>query len=359
MIRTKHPLPSRVKIGKKYVGEGEPVFFIAEVGNNHNGDYYLAKKTVEEAVKAGADAVKLQKRFVDEVFAKELLEKPQTKDQIYGKTYGEYRKNLELGMDDFKKLKKIAEGLGALFFATPFDKKSVDFLEGIGADVYKIASFDVTNLPLLDYVARLKKPIILSSGLSTQEELDEAVDAILGYHDKLVVLHCVSVYPTPDDKINIATLKMIKDRYAPLPVGYSGHENDILPTIAAIANGARVVERHITLDRSMPGPDHGTVSIEPEDFRQMVEYARRVEKMFGGGIKEVLEDEAPTRNKHTKSIVSKVKIPKGKKITASMLTVKSPGYGLKPKMLKDVIGKKTKVSVPADTVLKEEDVVWK
>ena len=133
-------LPNRIKIGNKYIGEGEPTYFIAEIGNNHNGDFYLAKKTIEAAVKAGADAVKLQKRFIDEVFAKELQDKPQTKDQIFGKTYGEYRQALELNMDEFVKLKKYSEELGVTFFATPFDKKSADFLEEVGMDVYKIAS---------------------------------------------------------------------------------------------------------------------------------------------------------------------------------------------------------------------------
>jgi sialic acid synthase SpsE len=155
-------LPSVVKLANKSVGEGQPVFFIAEIGNNHNGDYFLAKKSIEEAVKAGADAVKFQKRFIDEVFTKEMQNTPQTKDIIYGKTYGEYRSNLELSEEDFMKLKSYAEELGVLFFATPFDMKSVDFLERVGVPFYKIASFDTTNIPLLEYVAQKGKPIILS-----------------------------------------------------------------------------------------------------------------------------------------------------------------------------------------------------
>src|SRR3989338_8702680 len=166
-------LPDKVKVGNKYVGQGQPTFFIAEIGNNHNGDYYLAKRTIEKAVEAVADAVKFQKRFINETFAKELIDKPQTKDQIYGKTYGEYRQALELDKGEFLKLKNHARQLGVIFFATPFDKKSVDFLEDVGVDVYKIASFDVTNTPLLEYVAQKKKPMFLSTGMATIEEVDK------------------------------------------------------------------------------------------------------------------------------------------------------------------------------------------
>lgn len=348
----------KVKVGKKYIGEGEPVFFIAEVGNNHNGDYFLAKKTIEEAAKVGADAVKLQKRFINEMCAKELRDKPQTKDQIYGKTYGEYRNHLELGIEDFIKLKKIAEDLGLIFFATPFDKKSADFLEKVGMNLYKISSFDVTHIPLLEHVAKKGKPIILSTGMSTIEELDEAVNAILKYNNQLIIKHCVSIYPTPDEKFNLMTIPFLKERYGSIPIGYSGHENDILPSLAAVALGANCIERHITLDKSLPGPDHSTVSIEPEEFKRMVEGARRIEKALGVENKYLYEEELATRNKHSKSIVSKVPIKKGTKISKSMLTFKSPGYGLKPNMFSRVVGKFAKAHIPADSVITKDHIVW-
>ena len=351
-------LPHKVKIGNKWVGEGEPAYFIAEIGNNHNGDFYLAKRTIDEAVKAGADAVKFQKRFVDETFAKELLEKPQTKDQIYGTTYGEYRKALELGKEEFIKLKAYAEGLGITFFATPFDKSSADFLEEVGQDVYKIASFDVTNLPLLEHVAKKGKPVILSTGMSSVEEIDEAVETILKHNKNLMVLHCVSIYPSAEDKLNLRTIPFFQERYSPLPIGYSGHEQDYMPTLAAISLGAKIVERHITLDKSMPGPDHATVSIEPDEFKAMVAATRRIEHALGTPRSEVLPDEMKTREKHSKSIVSTVHIPAGTVVTASMLMTKSPGYGLKPRFIPEVIGKKTNVDIAPDTVIKKEDIAW-
>lgn len=354
----KKQFPSRVKIGNTVIGEGAPTFFIAEVGNNHNGDYYLAKRTIERAIEAGANAIKLQKRFIDEVFAKELREKPQTKDQVFGKTYGEYRRALELNMDEFVQLKKFCDAAGVVFFATPFDVKSADFLEEVGVPAYKIASFDVTNIPLLEYVAKKGKPMILSTGLSTLEEVDDAVHAILAHNTQLVILHCVGAYPTPDEKLNLMSIPFLQERYAPLPVGYSGHERDVLPSLAAITLGARCVERHITLDKDLPGPDHATVSLEPEEFREMVQSARRIERALGNKGKQFLEEEAQVRQKHTKSIVAKIAIPKGAVIAADMIAFKSPGYGLKPKMAKAIIGKRMKTDIAADTVMTNDHIVW-
>jgi len=346
-----------VKIRDKLVGKGQPTFFIAEIGNNHNGDFFLAKRSIEEAVKAGADAVKFQKRFLDEVFTKEMQDTPQTKDQIYGKTYGEYRSELELGEEDFMNLKKIAQELGVIFFATPFDKKSVDFLENIGVDVYKIASFDNTNIPLLEYVASKGKPIILSVGMSTLDETDLAIDTILKQTDQLILMHCVSIYPTPDEHLNLSTISYLKERYAPLPVGYSGHERDILPSIASVVLGGDVIERHFTLDKKLPGPDHGTVSLEPEDFKNMIEGIRRIEKALGIPQKVLYEGEKKARDKHTKSIISKGKIPAGTEITPELIGYKSPGHGFKPYEVEKVVGMKAKIDIPEDTVITAEYLI--
>lgn len=351
-------LPSRLRIGKIYIGPDDPVFFIAEIGNNHNGDYFLAKKTIEVAAAAGAGAVKFQKRFIDEVFTKEMQERPQVKDKVYGKTYGEYRRNLELDADEFHKLKKVAEDLGLVFFATPFDMKSVDFLEKIGVDVYKIASFDVTNLPLLDYVARKEKPIILSVGMSDLSEVDEAVETILRHTDQLALTHCVAVYPTPDELLNLNVIGTLRERFHPLPVGYSGHEKGILPSLAAVALGARSIERHFTLDKNLPGPDHGTVSLEPAEFKILVDETRRLERALGTAEKKLLDAEKKTREKHSKSLVTTRVIKKGAVITKAMLTVKSPGHGLKPNRIVDIIGKKTAVAIPKDTVIENDFVKW-
>ena len=354
MLKNAAHLPNRITIGNTHVGQGEPAYFIAEIGNNHNGDFYIAKRTIEEAARAGANAVKYQKRFISETFARELREKPQTKDQIFGKTYGEYREALELDKEEFIGLKRHAESLGVTFFATPFDKKSVDFLEEVGQEVYKIASFDVTNIPLLEYVAQKGKPVILSTGMSSIEEIDEAVETILALNKQLAVLHCVSIYPSAEDKLHLRTIPFFQERYHPLPIGYSGHEQDYIPTLAAISLGAKVVERHLTLDKKMPGPDHATVSIEPDEFAAMIRGARRIESALGVARSHVLPDEETTRNKHSKSVVSRVEIPAGTVISSDMLGCKSPGYGFKPKFLPTLAGRTAKMSIPADTVITQE-----
>lgn len=351
-------LPNQIKIGNKIIGEGAPAFFIAEVGNNHNGDYFLAKRTIEEAVNAGANAVKLQKRFINEVFNKEMRDKPQTKDQILGKTYGEYRQAMELDFDEFVKLKKVAADLGTIFFASPFDFKSVDFLNQVGVDLYKIASFDVTNIPLLEYVAKKGKPMILSTGMSAIEEVDEAVETILKYNNQLVILHCVSVYPSTDERLNLLTMPFLKERYAPLPVGYSGHERDFAPTLASIALGAKCIERHITLDKKLPGPDHATVSLDIPEFKAMVDGARRIEIALGKPGKFLFEEEVSTRHKHAKSLVAKKAIPAGTTITADLVAFKSPGSGLKPNMISKIIGKKTKLALAEEAVITNDHILW-
>lgn len=350
-------LPKRVKLKSTYVGEGCPTYFIAEIGNNHNGDFFLAKKLIEESARIGANAVKFQKRHIEEVFAKELRNKPQTKDLELGKTYGEYRQHLELGFDDFVNLKKVAEKEKVTFFATPFDKKSADFLDKVGVDVYKIASFDATNLPLLEYVAKKGKPVILSTGMCTLEELDNAVATVLKHNDKLIILHCISIYPTPDEKISLSTMQMLAQRYAPLPVGYSGHEKGFEPSVAAAALGARCIERHITIDKSLPGPDHATVSLDVGEFETMIQQTRRIEKAIGHlDTKHILDEEKPAREKHSKSLVSKHHIKAGTKITADMIVFKSPGHGFKPYQLPRVVGKRAKTDIPEDTVIIAEHI---
>jgi len=353
LIEEKHQnLPSRIKIGDKYIGgEGDPVFFIADIGANHNGDYFLAKRTIERAAQVGADAVKLQKRFMSEVATRELLEREQNKDQIFGKTYREYREHLELNEEEYAKLNSYANELGLIFYATPFDKVSVDFLENIGVGVYKISSQDITNLPLIEYIAKKGKPMMLSLGAADWEEADEGIETVLKYNQQLIVQYCVSVYPTPDEKLNLTALKLVQERYHPLPVGYSGHERDILPSLAAAALGARTIERHFTLDKNLPGPDHATVSLEPEEFKRMVDDARRLRSVLGQPIKQVHPEEMGFREKHRKSLVTAKPIPAGTVITAEMITCKSPGYGLKPNMMDKIIGKRTKTDIAEDTVI--------
>lgn len=351
-----HSLPDRVKIGKRYVGRGEPVFMIAEIGNNHNGDFELAKGLIMKAKEAGAEAVKFQRRTLDQVFTKEALDAPYNKPSSLGATYGEHRAKLELTREQFLDLKAFAKKLDLIFFCTPFDRLSVEFLEDIGVDAYKIASFDVTNVPLIELVAQQNKPIILSTGMSTMEEMDEAVETILRHNNRLVILHCVSIYPTPDDKLDLGVIPVIKRRYRPLPVGYSGHETDILPTLTAVSLGAKVIERHFTMDKSMTGPDH-VLSLTPDEMSRCIKDIRRIETMMGEE-KSLDEEEVKTRDKHSKSLVAARTIPAGSQITLEMITVKSPGTGLKPNMIHKIVGKVARREIIQDTHIPKEVLDW-
>ncbi len=347
-------LSNGVKVRDKIVGRGQPTFIVAEIGNNHNGDINLARKSVEAAARAGADAVKFQKRNVGEVFTKELLDKVQTHSKSMGTTYGDYRRKLELSEGEMRELKELSHSLGLAFFVTPFDLKSAEMLARIGMDAWKIASFDVNTKPLLEFVASQNQPIFLSTGMATPEEMDEAVETILKYHNELVVLHCVSIYPTPDEDLNIGAIKTMLERYNPLPIGYSGHELGFIPTIAAVTLGACAIERHFTLDKTLPGPDHNTVSLDVVEFMQMVSHIRRIEQAVKDTSIRLHDKEVAIRNKHSKSVVSKVKIPVGTVVSADMLTFKSPGYGIKPTLVHTVIGKFPKADIPEDTVITEE-----
>lgn len=350
-------LPDKIKIGTQYVGPGCPTLMIAEIGNNHNGELECAKQLILKAKEAGCHAVKFQKRTLDQVFTKAALDATYNTPTSLGATYGEHRAKLEIDRDGFLELRMLAKKLNLIFFATPFDHTSVKFLEDIGVDAYKIASFDVTNLPLLEEVAKRKKPILLSTGMSTMEEVDDAVETILRYNPLLVILHCVSIYPTPDDKLDLAVIPTMKRRYRPLPIGYSGHEVDYLPTLNAVSMGAHVIERHFTLAKEMKGPDH-QLSLTPTEMTECMNAIRRIEIMLGEGIKEMDADEYKTRAKHSKSLVALVTIPEGTKITAEMLTLKSPGSGLKANMVHKIAGKTAQREIQADTLIPEEALQW-
>lgn len=350
-------LPKRVKIGREYVGPGRPIFMIAEIGINHNGQFELAKRLIKEAKDAGADAVKFQKRTPQEILIKKWLEKPYTSPHAYAQTYGEHRKKLELSEKDYYRLKKYADDLGILFFASVWDFKSADFMESLDVAAYKIPSADVINLPLLEYVAKKDRPVLLSTGMNTIEEIDEAVKTILKYNSRLIIFHCVSLYPCPEEKIDLNFMNVLRERYKPLPVGYSGHEMGYLPTLTAVAMGAQIIERHFTLDKTMKGSDHAA-SLEPQEFKKLIENIRKIEKIRGKAEKIIYPELKPLREKLAKSIVAKKTIPKGTVIKKEMLCIKGPGSGIKPSLIGEVIGRVSQVDIQEDTLIPLETLRW-
>jgi len=333
----------------KEVGSGLPTFIIAEAGLNHNGDFEIAKKMVELAAVSGADCVKFQKRDVGQMATRHIYDTTPTPLPELGETYREVRERHELSFEEFKELKKIAESLGLIFMITPFDLQSVEICEKLKVDCYKIASHSMTDLPTLRKVASLRKPLFVSTGMSTPEEIDIAVKNISEYHNNFVLMHCVSSYPQKDEDTHLNMIDYLRDRYKCL-VGYSGHEEGIVITEAAVLKRAVAVERHFTLDKRMPGFDH-KLSLSPQEIFSMCQDIRRIEKSLGIPEKKVLVSEMAARNAYRRSLVTAKPLRKGHSLVESDLTVKEPGTGIAPYKLAEVLGKKLNVDLGNDTTL--------
>lgn len=345
-----------VKISDKVIGEGKPCFIIAEAGVNHNGKLDLAKKLVEAAKRAGADAVKFQifraKRLVTKAAEKVVYQKKNT-----GKG-GQYEmlKKLELTEDEFRKLAAHAKKKNIIFLASAFDEESVDFLDELKVSAFKIPSGEITNFPLLGHVAKKGKPIILSTGMSNLGEVEEALKTIgeAGAKD-IVLLHCVSDYPAKVEETNLRVMETLKHTFG-LPVGLSDHAIGTTIPIAATALGATIIEKHFTLDRKLPGPDH-KASLEPDELRKMVLGIREVEKALGDGIKKPTKSEEAIKKVMRRSIVARTNIPKGAVIVEDMLNLKRPGTGLEPRYLKKVVGKRAKKDIEVDEFITFEKLL--
>ena len=280
-----------VKISNKIIGENKPVFVIAEIGINHNGSLNNAKKLINIAHLFGCDAVKFQKRTVDKVYTKEELSMPRS--SVFGETNGDLKRGLEFGYEEYREIDRYCKELGILWFASAWDIESVDFLEEFNVCAHKIPSALITNEELLKHVKQTGKPILISTGMSTMDEIENAVK-IIG-QDNTVIFHCTSTYPNQNNEINLKVIPMLKDKFD-CPVGYSGHEKGIVPSTIAVVLGACAVERHITLDRTMWGSDQAA-SLEPEGLRKLVRDIRNVNDFLGDGIKKVYESEIPIKKK--------------------------------------------------------------
>ncbi|MCC7371198.1 MAG: N-acetylneuraminate synthase family protein [Chloroflexi bacterium] len=348
---------STIEIAGRPVGEAQPCYIIAEAGVNHNGDPALAKKLIDIAADAGADAVKFQKRTVSDILIAAALERPYTVPTSLGATYGEHREKLELSAEVYADLIAHAKTRGITLLASAWDPNSVDFLEALGIPAYKIASADCSNLPLIEYVAKTGKPVLLSTGMSDLAEVDEAVATVRRHNDQLVLFQCTSTYPADNDQLNLRVILTYKARYGCV-VGYSGHERGLAPTEAAVAIGANVVERHFTIDRTMIGPDHAA-SLEPDGLKRLVRNIRNIEKALGSSEKRLLDAEKPVRDRLAKSVVAKQTIPAGTMITADMLTVKGPGSGLRPNTLPYLVGVVAESEIPGDTLVPNEAIKWR
>lgn len=330
------------------MGFGE-CYVIAEAGLNHNGSLEIAKRLIDVAAAAGVDAVKFQKRTVDKLAVKSTLDAPDERFPEFGKTYREIREHLEFTLDQYRELKSDAESKGLDFLVTAFDTEAVDFLEELAIVRYKLASHSVTNLDLLEYLARLRRPTILSTGMAELDEIDQAVEIFRRHDAPLSLMHCVSAYPTPLADCNLATMGFLRARYG-LSVGYSGHELGYFPTVIAVAMGAQIVERHITLDKTMIGFDH-KMSLTPDELVAMVRDIRNVQMIRGTGDKQISDTEWMTRRKYHVSMASAAAIPAGMVLSETMIAWRNPGTGIPAKMSHTVLGKRAKQEIPADILL--------
>ena len=345
-----------ITIGSRTVGDGQPCFVIAEGGVNHNGDPRLGAELVRIAAQGQADAVKFQKRTIHELLTRAALERPYVHANSLGATYGEHREKLELSDRDWYRLRDLASELGMEFMGSAWDRGSTDLLDALDTPAIKTPSAVLSDLDLLEYIARKRRPMIVSTGMSTLTEVDQAVERILRFTDQLILLQCTSAYPSEFIDINLRVMDTFRQRYGVL-VGYSGHERGIAVSAAAAALGACVVERHFTKDRTLPGPDHAA-SLEPIGLEKLVRDIRHIEIAMGSGDKSVAPAEVPVRARLGKSVVAAQHIAAGETIRSEMLTAKSPGDGIPANQIDRLIGRVAAVDVMSDTLLPTEALDW-
>ena len=340
-----------VEISGRRVGPGEPCFIIGEAGVNHNGSVELARKLVEVAAESGTDAVKFQSFKSDKlVTATAPKAAYQAEQSNQDESQFEMLRKLELSVDAQRELQELCRQRQILFLSTPFEEESADFLDQLGIGAFKIPSGEVTNLPFLAHVGRKKKPIILSTGMSTLAEVAAAVHTIRETGNaQIVLLQCTSNYPADPADANLRAMNVMAQEFN-VPVGYSDHTTGHEVALAAVALGACAIEKHFTLDHTLPGPDH-KISLEPKELREFVRAVRTVESALGTGEKKPAGSEADIAAVARKSLVSACDIPANSIITLEMIAARRPGTGLSPALHDQLVGRKTRVSIPADTVL--------
>lgn len=340
-----------LNIGSFTIGAGRS-FVIAEIGNNHNGSFELAKEMIDKAQLAGADCVKFQMRHLDQVY----LERSLRKEGVdLGTEYViDLLDRFELSNQQHREISEYCRQSGILYMCTPWDARSVEILEDFGVPAYKVASADLTNLPLLDVLSRTKKPLILSTGMSVQEEVEASVDFLSERNVQFALLHCNSTYPAPFHDINLRWMETLKKLHP--HIGYSGHERGTAISIAAVSLGACIIERHYTKDRTMEGPDHAA-SLEFDEFKQMVSGIREVEQALGQGEYRALsQGEMINRENLGKSLVAAKPLESGDIITADCVKVRSPGQGLSPQHYEALLGRTVSREIKEEDFYFESDL---
>ena len=338
-------------VGERRIGVGAPVFVVAEAGVNHNGDVGLALALVDAAAECGADAVKFQTFRTDALVSRAAPKAGyQAETTGAGESQRDMLARLELSLEDFARVQERCAKRGVVFFSAPFDEASADALERLGVPLFKVPSGEITNAPYLAHVAAKRRPMIVSTGMSTLAEVAEAVAAIRAAGDPPVaLLHCVSAYPAPPAEMNLRAMDTLRERFG-VPVGLSDHTLGLAVALAAVARGAAIVEKHLTLDKAMPGPDH-RASLDPGEMAALVRGIRTVESALGDGDKRPTPSELDTRRVARKSLVAARALRAGERLTADAVAVKRPGTGIPPAELGRAVGRRLRRDVAADEVL--------
>lgn len=341
-------------IAGRAIGPGEPTFVIAEIGVNHNGDPELAARLIDAAVAAGADAVKFQ-AFEAASLATAGAERAAYQLSADGASQLDMLQALELPASAWPQLAERTRRAGAIFLATPFDEPSLETLARVGVPAIKIGSGDVTNALLLRAVGRLRQPVILSTGMATLEEVAAAVEELRRHGSgPIALLHCASVYPAPMEEVNLRAMDTLRDRFGD-PVGFSDHTIGATAALAAVARGATILEKHLTLDRTMPGPDHAA-SMEPDAFADLVASIRAVTSALGDGVKAPRQPEREIMRVARRSLVAARALPAGHVLTAGDLAAKRPGTGISPMAIDRLLGRRLVRDLETDELLRPEDM---
>jgi N-acetylneuraminate synthase/sialic acid synthase len=332
------------------ISDTSDCYIIAEVGHNHQGDLEKCKELFRVAKDCGVDAVKLQKRDNRTLYTRAMYEKPYDNENSFGATYGEHREALELGRDEYQELQRYARQLGITFFATVFDVPSADFAARLDMPAFKIASGDLKTIPLLRHVSGFGKPVIVSTGGATMDDIARAHDAIAPINSQISFLQCTAAYPASPEELNLKVITTLRAKYPDLVIGLSDHENGIAMAVGAYVLGARIVEKHFTLNHTWKGTDH-VFSLEPIGMRKLVRDLRRIRESLGTGVKCPMPSERGPLVKMGKKLVAERALGAGHVLTAADVAMKSPGDGLPPYLLDQVLGRTlTKPLQPDDPI---------
>ena len=342
-------------IGDVRVADDTDAFVIAEVGHNHQGDVEKCKDLFRKAKECGCTAVKLQKRDNRSLFTREMYDSVYNSENAFGTTYGAHREALEFGRDEYDELARFTRGLGILFFATAFDFQSADFLAALGVPAFKMASGDLRSIPLLRHVARLGKPMILSTGGGSMEDIERAYDAVMPLNSQVCVLQCTAAYPVEPEQMNLQVITSLRKRFPDIVVGLSDHQSGIALAPVAFALGARVIEKHFTLNRAWKGTDHA-FSLEPVGMSKLVRDLKRTRAGLGDGVKRPYENELKPLYKMAKKLVAARDLPQGHVLTVDDVALKSPNDGLPPFELDRVVGGRLLRGLSTDENLRLEDI---